>query len=67
MLRAIFLCAMLAACSKEPTFEEQFDKQAAEIEAKAEKIERDLEAQIELVPEATEVDKSDQPADDTGE
>jgi ABC-type Zn uptake system ZnuABC Zn-binding protein ZnuA len=58
-MRAVMLCLMLMACSKEPTFDEQFENEAAEIEAKAEKIERDLNAQMELVPEATEAEKSD--------
>ncbi len=60
-MRAIILCLMLMACSKEPTFEEEFEKQAAEIEAKANKLEKDLNEQIELVPEAKEAEKSEEP------
>lgn len=63
MRAAILLCLTLMACSKEPTFDEQFEKQAAEIEAKAEKIEREVKAQIELVPEAVEAEKSDAPTE----
>lgn len=59
MRAAIVLCLMLAACSKEPTFDEKFEKQAAAIQAKAEKIERDVKAQIDLVPEAKEAEKSE--------
>ena len=58
-MRAVILCLMLMACSKEPTFDDEFEKQAAEIEGKAEKIERDLNEQIELVPEAKEAEKSE--------
>lgn len=63
MRAAILLCVMLTACSKEPTFDEEFEKHAAEIEAKAEKLERDLRAQIELVPEAAEAEKAETPTD----
>lgn len=62
MRSAILLCVMLTACSKEPTFDEEFEKHAAEIEAKAEKLERDIKAQIELVPEANEAEKLEAPA-----
>lgn len=67
MRAAILLCLMLAGCSKEPTFDEEFEKHAAEIEAKAEKLERDLKAQIELVPEAVEAEKAEMPADKADE
>lgn len=67
MRSAIALCLLLAACSKEPTFDEQFEKQAAEIEAKAEKIERDLNKQIDLVPEAKEAEQSDAATDEPTE
>lgn len=63
MRGAIALCLILAACSKELTFDEQFEKQAAEIEANAEKIERDVKAQIDLVPEAAEAEKAEAPAE----
>ena len=64
---AILLCLTLMSCSEEPTFDEQFEKQAAEIEAKAEKIERDVKAQIELVPEAAEAEKAETPTDGADE
>ena len=67
MRAAILICVMLAACSKEPTFDEEFEKHAAEIEAKAEKLERDLKAQIELVPEAAEAEKGETPTDKADE
>lgn len=58
MRSLILFCMALAACSKEPSFDEEFEKHAAEIEAKAEKIERDVKAQIELVPEAGDAEKA---------
>ncbi len=67
MRAAILLCFMLAACSKEPTFEEQFEKEAAKIEAEAKKLERDLNDQIELVPEAKEAEKLEMPANEAAE
>jgi outer membrane murein-binding lipoprotein Lpp len=59
MRAAIALCLLLAACSKEPTFEEEFEKQAAEIEAKADRIERDVNAQIEMLPAAIKAEKTE--------
>lgn len=67
MRAAILLCVMLMACSKEPTFDEEFEKHAAEIEAKAEKLEHDLKAQIDLVPEAAEAEKGEAPTDKADE
>ncbi len=61
-MRALILCLMLMACSKEPTFDEQFEKEAAEIEAEAKKLERDLHQNIDLVPEAKEAEQFDIPA-----
>jgi outer membrane murein-binding lipoprotein Lpp len=61
MRAAIALCLLLAACSKEPTFEEEFEKQAAEIEAKADRIERDVNAQIKMLPAAIKAEKTEVP------
>ncbi len=62
MRALILICLMLAACSKEPTFEEKFDKQTAEIERHAIELEHELDEQIKLVPEATEVPNGEAPA-----
>ena len=56
MKAVMLLCVLLVGCSKEPSFDEQFRKQSAEIEGEAKKLERDLKTQIDLVPEATEAD-----------
>lgn len=56
MKAVMLLCVLLVGCSKEPSFDEQFKKQSAEIEGEAKKLERDLKTQIDLVPEAAESD-----------
>ena len=56
MKAVMLLCVLLVGCSKEPSFDEQFKKQSAEIEGEAKKLERDLKTQIDLVPEAAEPD-----------
>ena len=54
-MRAVVLSfVLLTGCCEEPSFDEQFKKQSAEIETEAKKLERDLKTQIELVPEASE-------------
>lgn len=57
MRAALPLLLLLAACAEEPSFDEQFKKQSAQIKAETNKVERDLQAQIELVPEAAEGEK----------
>ena len=53
-MRAVVLSfVLLTGCSEDASFDEQFKKQSAEIETEAKKLERDLQAQIELVPEAS--------------
>ena len=56
MRAVMLLCVLLAGCSKEPSFDEQFKKRSAEIESDAKKLEHDLKTQIDLVPEAAESD-----------
>lgn len=56
MKAVMLLCVLLVGCSKEPSFDDQFKKQSAEIEGEAKKLERDLKTQIDLVPEAAESD-----------
>ena len=56
MRAGMLLCVVLMGCSKEPSFDEQFEKQSAEIKGEAKKLERDLKTQIDLVPEAAESD-----------
>ena len=56
MRAVMLLCVLLASCSKEPSFDEQFKKRSAEIESDAKKLERELKTQIDLVPEAAESD-----------
>lgn len=65
MRTALLMLSLLAACSDEPSFDEQFDKQSADIEAEATKIERDLKSQIDVLPEATETEKPDMPVKDS--
>lgn len=67
-MRFVLLILFLTvACADEPSFDEQFEKQSAEIEAEAKKLESDLKSQIELLPEATDVKKSDPPVNEVTE
>jgi hypothetical protein len=63
MRGSLLLLFALAACADEPSFDEQFEKQSAEIEAEAKKLESDLKAQIELVPDANEAEKVKAPGE----
>ena len=67
MRGVVLLLLSLAACADEPSFDEQFEKQSAEIEAEAKKLESDLKAQIDLVPEAAEAEKSEAPPKEVAE
>lgn len=55
----LLMLFLLVACADEPSFDEQFEKQSAEIEAEAKKLDKDLKSQIELLPEVTDAKKSD--------
>ena len=59
MRSALLSLVLLMGCSEEPSFDEQFKKQSAEIETEAKKLERDLKTQIELVPEASEAGQAE--------
>ena len=59
MRAALLSFVLLMGCSEEPSFDEQFKKQSAEIETEAKKLERDLKTQIELVPEASEAGQAE--------
>ena len=59
MRSALLSLVLLMGCSEEPSFDEQFKKQSAEIETEAKKLERDLKTQIELVPEASKTGQAE--------
>ena len=44
-LALLALALVLAACEREPTFDERYDKAAKQIRAKAAQIDRELEQQ----------------------
>lgn len=55
----MFLSVLLMGCSEEPSFDEQFKRQTAQIETEAKMLERELKTQIELVPEASETGQAE--------
>lgn len=67
MRTALLMFFWLTACADKPSFDEQFEKQSVEIEAEAKKVEKDLQSQIDLLPQPTEAKKSELPTKKTTE